>query len=378
MNLLVSEPPRASVSRPTLKAGGTLVVVAALLVGCTASDEPLTAPSSEPASSEPAPPAESASPSEAARPFEGATIELMVGADPGGSFDDAARMLQPYLEETTGATVVIQNMPGGGTLIATNFVWAAEPDGLTIGTLNGPGATVSVITETAEDVIEFEIAEFSYLAGLTAEPRIMTVGPDSPFETFEDMLASDEPIRMGTVGASGSGYNDAIFLQNVFGDQVQFEIVTAFEGGGEVQLALIRGDIHASTGLLGGELAAIEAGEVRGLVVMGDERSDLLPDVPAVTEFDLSPEVLELFETHITISQLGIILVAPPDMPDDLLGPLQDAAYAAASDPELVAEAESRGVRWFARDSEAILEALSSALDAPTEYVEFMRAGITQ
>jgi hypothetical protein len=111
---------------------------------------------------------------------------------------------------------------------------------------------------------------------------------------------------------------------------------------------------------------------------MGAERSELLPDIQAVTEFEMSETAREFFDTHITISQLGIILVAPPNMPEDILGPLQDAVYAAASDPELVAQAASRNVRWFPRDSEAILDAVSSALDAPTEYVEFMRAGIQQ
>ncbi|TDE00686.1 Bug family tripartite tricarboxylate transporter substrate binding protein [Jiangella asiatica] len=312
-----------------------------------------------------------------ARPFDGETIELVVGYDPGGSFDDAARWLQPYLEEQTGATVVVENRPGAGNLIALNYVWASEPDGSVIGTLNGPGNTVTVLAETASDSVEFELPRFSYLAGLTSEPRLMTVGADSPYETFEDLLAADEEILLGVTGTSGSGYNDAVFMQSVFGDQIETEIVSGFESGAENQLALIRGEVDASFNLLGGELAAIEAGEIRGLVVLGNERSPLLPDVPAIVEYDLPADVMEMLDIHITISQLGVALVAPPDLPDDLLGPLSDAVFEAASDPALVEEATSRGVNWAPRTGAELKSAVEDALDAPAEYVELMREAAT-
>ncbi len=312
------------------------------------------------------------------RPFEGETIELIVGYDPGGSYDEAARSLQPYLEEVTGATVAVQNMPGAGNLIALNQIWAAQPDGTTIGTLNGPGNTVTVMTDTASESIQFELPEFSYLVGLTSEPRLMTVGADSPYETFEDLLAADDEIVFGVTGTSGAGYNDAVFMQSVFGDQLDSRIVSGFESGAETGIALARGEVDASFGLLGGELPAIEGGEIRGLVVLGRERSPQLPDVPAIVEYDLPPDVQELLDIHITVSQLGIILVGPPDMPEDVLGPLQDALFEAASNPDLVADAQDRGVNWAPRTGEEVKAAVLEAMNAPEEYVQLMREAATQ
>lgn len=305
--------------------------------------------------------------------FDGTTIELIVGYDAGGSFDTAARWLQPYLEDVTGATVVIQNRPGAGNLIALNYVWASEPDGATIGTLNGPGNAVTVMTDTATESVEFELTDFSYLVGLTSEPRLMTVGADSPFETFDDLLAADEEVVFGVTGTSGAGYNDAVFMQSVYGDQMSSEIVSGFDSGAENQLALIRGEVDASFNLLGGELAAIEAGDIRGLVVLGHERSPLLPDVPAIVEYDMSAETRDLLDTHITVSQLGISLVGPPDMPENALAALSDALFDAASNPELVEDAQSQGVNWVPRTGEEVRKAVVAALDAPDEYVELMR-----
>lgn len=307
-----------------------------------------------------------------ALPFEGETIALVVGYDPGGSYDTAARWIQPYLEAETGATVVVENMPGAGNLIALNHIWTSEPDGTTIGTMNGPGTAVAVLTDTAGEAIEFDLGGFSYLAGLTSEPRLLTVGADSPYETFDDMLASEETIVFGVTGTSGAGYNDAVFMQAAFGDQLDIQIVSGFESGAETSLALVRGEVDVAGGLLGGELAAIEAGEVRPILVLSEERSDALPDVPTITEFDLSPEAAELVDVHITIAQLGIILTAPPDMPADLLDPLREAVMAAATVPELVAEAESQGVAWVPRSAEEIEEVMLSALDAPQAYIDLM------
>lgn len=300
------------------------------------------------------------------------TITTIVGYDAGGSYDDAARWLQPRLEEATGATNVVENVPGAGNLIALNQLWVADPDGATIGTVNGPGTVVTLLTDSAEAGIEFELTEFSYLAGLTSEPRLMTVGADSPYESFDDMLAADATITFGVTGTSGAGYNDAVFMQGVFGDQIDSQIVTGFESGAETQLALIRGEVDAAFNLLGGELSAIEAGDIRGLVVLSDERSDALPDVPAITEFELSEEALELLETHITIAELGIILAAPPDVDEDTLAALRAAVEAAANDPGLIEEAQAAGVNWAPRSGDEVHAAISAALDAPPRYVELM------
>lgn len=307
-----------------------------------------------------------------ALPFEGQTITLVVGYDPGGSYDSAARWIEPHLEEETGATVVVENMPGAGNLIALNHVWTSEPDGTTVGTLNGPGTAVAVLTESAGDAIEFDLGGFSYLAGLTSEPRLLTVGADSEYESFEDMLAADEPIVFGVTGTSGAGYNDAVFMQAAFGDQLDIEIVSGFESGAETQLALVRGEVDVSGGLLGGELAAIEAGEISPLLVLGNERSEALPDVPNITEFELSEEAAELVDVHITIAQLGIILTAPPDVPADLLEPLRDAVMAAATNPDLIEEAQSQGVAWAPRPASEIEAAMQNALDAPQAYIDLM------
>jgi tripartite-type tricarboxylate transporter receptor subunit TctC len=268
-------------------------------------------------------------------------------------------------------------MPGAGNLIALNHVSQQPPDGTTIGSFNGPGNTVTVMTDTADEELQFDLAEMSWLVGLTSEPRLMEVAADSPYQTLDDVLAADEEIVSGVTGTSGAGYNDAILFQEVFPD-VQTRLVTGFESGAEAQLALIAGEVDVVFQLMGGELPAIEAGEIRGLLVLDEERAEALPDTPAIGEYELTEEQSALLDTHITISKLGIILVGPPGMDDATLSALQAVLLEAASDPELVAEQQERGIAWNPRDGETIREAVLAALNAPEEYVEMMREAVSQ
>jgi len=369
----------SSLRRPFLRQRLAILAAAGLLAAACSQAAPATNAPSAPASAAPtAATTASAAPTDGEISWEGETITLVVGYDPGGSYDDAARSLQPYLEEATGATVVVENMPGAGNLIALNHVSQQTPDGTTVGTFNGPGNTVTVMTETAGEELQFDLAELAWLVGLTSEPRLMEVAATSPFQTLDDVLASEEEIVIGVTGTSGAGYNDAVLFQEVFGDQVESRLVTGFESGAEAQLALIAGEVDVVFQLMGGELPAIEAGEIRGLLVLDQERAEALPDVPAVSEYELTEEQSALLDTHIIISKLGIILVGPEGMDEATLSALQDVMLEAASDPELVADQQERGIAWAPRDGETIREAVLAALNAPEDYVEMMREAVSQ
>ncbi len=269
----------AQVRRLALIAAGALIAAA-----CSQAAPGTRSPSAAaPTQTAAATTSDTAAPSGGDVSWEGETITLVVGYDPGGSYDDAARSIQPYLEEASGATVVIENMPGAGNLIALNHVSQQPPDGTTIGSFNGPGNTVTVMTDTADEELQFDLAEMSWLVGLTSEPRLMEGAADSPYQTLDDVLAADEEIVIGVTGTSGAGYNDAILFQEVFPD-VETRLVTGFESGAEAQLALIAGEVDVVFQLMGGELPAIEAGEIRGLLVLDQERPEALPDTPAIGE----------------------------------------------------------------------------------------------
>jgi len=79
--------------------------------------------------------------------FTGKTVRMIVGYGPGGGYDAYARMISPYLGKFLGATILVENQPGAGGLIALNRIYAAPPDGLLMMLVNGTGAAMSQLTE---------------------------------------------------------------------------------------------------------------------------------------------------------------------------------------------------------------------------------------
>ena len=87
-------------------------------------------------------------------------------------------MIAPYLAKTLGATVIVENQPGAGGLIALNRLYTAPPDGLQISLSNGTSAVFAQLT--GDQAARFDLAKFSYLATVGAPPGLWLVGPDSP------------------------------------------------------------------------------------------------------------------------------------------------------------------------------------------------------
>src|ERR1019366_7839220 len=78
--------------------------------------------------------------------FSGKTVRLVVGYGPGGGYDAYARMIAPHFSKVLGASVVVENQPGAGGLVALNRIYAAAPDGLTMMIVNGTGSALLQLT----------------------------------------------------------------------------------------------------------------------------------------------------------------------------------------------------------------------------------------
>ena len=106
--------------------------------------------------------------------FAGKTVRFVVGFGPGGGYDTYARMLAPYLSKTLGATVIVENRPGAGGLVALNGVYISPPDGLTMMIVNGTGAAFSQLTD--QQGARYDLGKLGYVATLSAPPSLWTAG----------------------------------------------------------------------------------------------------------------------------------------------------------------------------------------------------------
>src|SRR5437764_4920598 len=124
----------------------------------------------------------------AAQPnFAGKTLTIIVGYKPGGGYDATARMLARHLPQHIPGkpTVIVQNMPGGNSIIAANHIYnVAKPDGLTIGTFNR-NLPIAQLTRLAG--VKFDITKFQWIGSAANESTILAIRSDLPYKSFQEL-----------------------------------------------------------------------------------------------------------------------------------------------------------------------------------------------
>jgi len=303
----------------------------------------------------------------AASCYEGETATFVSSYGPGSNYDTIARMLAPFLEEELDATVVVEDQEGAGGLLAANSLITAEPDGLTFGFFSGQGIAGSVLG--GAERVQFELLDPSYVARVAAEPRLLVVGAQTEYQTLEDVQDA-QGLTFASAGPGGSDHIDATVLFPVLG--IDGEIITGFPGGPGTELAVTAGDTDAMSGTVSSRLPALDSGDHRAVLLIGEEPVEELPDVPALLELDLDEGMMALAEAHVTLQEMGRMVWAPPEVPEDCLAELRDAFEVAVANPDFVAQMEgSDQVINFlnGEDARAVAE---SVLQAPAEYVALL------
>src|SRR5947209_7647434 len=130
--------------------------------------------------------------------FSGKTVRMVVGYGPGGGYDAYARMIAPHLSKVLGASVVVENQPGAGGLVALSRIATATPDGLTMMIVNGTGAALSQLTEQVG--VRFDLGQLGYLGTVSASPWMWLVGPNSPIKTPQDAMKLGKKMNWAASG----------------------------------------------------------------------------------------------------------------------------------------------------------------------------------
>ena len=146
--------------------------------------------------------------------FNGKTIRLIIGTATGGGVDLYARLVAQFLgKHLTGEpTVVVQNMPGGSSLVATNYMYnIAKPDGLTLGAVQG-GVFFDQIL--GRDTVKFDWSKFTWIGSPERLEAQLYMRADSPYKTLEDVRTASEPPRCGGAGTGATGF----FVPKILGE----------------------------------------------------------------------------------------------------------------------------------------------------------------
>ena len=168
--------------------------------------------------------------------YQKKTITIVVGYLPGDGYDVWARLLAAHIARHIpgNPSVIVQNMPGAGSLIAANNIYGvAKPDGLTLGAI-GPSVYLDQLMGKKE--AQFDWAKFSWIGSTEKTPWLFYMRTDSPYKTFDDIRKASDPPKCSATGTGTSGHFIPKLLEEALG--LKFKLVMGYKGGGEQDLAL--------------------------------------------------------------------------------------------------------------------------------------------
>lgn len=260
-------------------------------------------------------------------PEQGKVIRMVVPWAPGGSVDVFARLMVPGLEKELGATIEIVNLPGAGAQVGMTEVARSAPDGYTLGVASLPGLQTIYLDPARQAA--FNNASFTKITLTSMDPEAIAVKADSPFQSIADLAetARKEPgsIRVAVGGLMGDSHLGGILMEKAIGADVA---LVTFDGGLTPALtAMLGGHTHAYVGAPPSIAAVAQAGDIRVIGMMSEERNPLLPDVPTLKELG--------FENAVMGASRGI--VGPAGLPEDIVAKLDAAIQKAMALPEVQA-----------------------------------------
>jgi tripartite-type tricarboxylate transporter receptor subunit TctC len=269
--------------------------------------------------------------------FKGKTVRIIVGYGAGGGYDAYARMLAPYMSQRLGANVIVENMPGAGSMTAMNNVYTAEPDGLRMMLANGTAAALAQITDSP--AVRFQLDNYSHLGTVSASPWLWLVHKDSKERTPADFIKAGRTINWAA-GGPIDGLSDGAQI-TCAAVHLKCKVVLGYKGSNDAALAVSRREMDA---VFVSDTSAnnyVRSNDMIGVANMSRTRSRFFPDLPTVYEaVKLAPEDEWLLDFHGSAQDLGRILIAPPKIPPARLAFLRATVKDSLADPQLKAEGE--------------------------------------
>jgi tripartite-type tricarboxylate transporter receptor subunit TctC len=310
--------------------------------------------------------------------YQGKQIKVVVGFTTGGFYDRWARMLSRYMPKYIpgNPTFVVQNMPGAGSLTATNYVYAvAKPDGLTIG---WPSNAIYLDQLVGRKEVQFDLRKFAWIGSPVKEPAIFYMRADAPFKSIQDVKNSSEPPKCGSTGTASTDFILARMLEDTL-PPLKINTVQGYPGGSEIDLAVEKGEVvcrgMTASPFFGREpfLTWQKKNFVRVLVYTGDKRDPRIPDVPTLDEIFTKEKVSEasrrVAEVILAGESFGRPIVATPGIPAERVRELRRAFDQAMKDPELLAEAKKQRMDVEPETGENLEKLAIKILNQPPEVL---------
>jgi len=312
--------------------------------------------------------------------YAGKSIDLLIGAPPGGGYDIYARALaRHYGRHIPGQpTIVAKNMPGAASARAAGFISTLAPkDGTAIAALMPGGVVGPLLDEKAETL--FDPTKVLYLGTANNGTRVCVSRKDSKIKTFDDALT--QKASFGGVSTSDSTRGYGYMHKKTSG--AKYDVVSGYSGTAEIALAMERGELD---GVCGWDWASFKSqrpdwirdNKVNLLLQVGLEPNEELTrmGVPVVFKYVTNEDDRKAVELIISQQVFQRSYVAPPGLPAELLDTLRSAFDATMRDKDFLHDAETIRIDISPLPGAKVQELVQKIYTAPKDIVARARQAI--
>ncbi len=301
--------------------------------------------------------------------FKGKQISLIVGYNPGGTYDLYSRLAATILPRYIpgNPTIIPKNMPGVASVKAANFLHNQAPkDGLTIGMI---GQQLALTQALRDPAVEYDMRSFNWLGRFTPIVEVTVIWHTAPVKTLEDATRRETTLAATSAGSTSD--SSPMLMNKLAG--TKFKIIKGYPGTTGSILAMERGETegaHATLeNLLFGKADWLRDKKISVIVQYAQARHGAFPDVPAMVEFGKTGEDKQVLALFGSTADIGRALMTPPGIPADRLAVLRKAFAAMVADPAFKAELEKRNMEFGPMSGEDLQALLKTTLDVPPAVV---------
>ena len=307
--------------------------------------------------------------------YRGKTLSMVIGVSAGGDYDRRARLIARHMGKHIpgNPTIVANNMPGGGGLVAANWLASVAPRDGTVMLMIAQN--LPVVQAIGTPNAKYDVRKFFWLGGTTDTPNVINSWHTTGIKTVQDVMQRE--LVVGATGVGSGSYYYPAALNALVG--TKFKIVSGYPGGNEANLAMERGEIggrgsNSWASWKSTKPQWLAEKKIIMLVQIGLKRNPELKDVPLMQDLaknEADAKVLTFLSADTAIARA---VVTAPEVPAERVAAMRTAFAATMKDPEFLAEAEKMKMDLSISTGEEAQAIAASVADTPPDIVARAKA----
>ena len=308
--------------------------------------------------------------------YRGKQLTIYIRAAPGGNYDVYSRVLGRFMAKRIpgSPSVLPVNMPGGGGLVALNYVANIAPK---------DGTVLTMITQSfpmdqalgLDKNLKIDMRSLNWIGNMSNTNEFLFTRKDSATKTLEDAKSRITPLA--ATGAGSIVTQLSAVYNNLLG--TKFKVIYGYPSGPEMTLAMERGEVEArSTSnpqVLGAAKADVVA-KYNFLIQAGVRKIPEYPEVPLLRDLATSPRDRQIFDFVSKVAAMSRPVVTNPGVPVERVAALRRAFDAAMVDPEFIAEAKQLNLEIDPKGGEELEQLVRELLDTPPDVLKLVASAI--